>query len=341
MNRYALTRLLCTSAALVLAIGVAPLQLQASSELEQHLRDQYDGKTLVLRNFYHGDRLSYDSGGVPATPAASGDWTVDGFVRVKSLDLHGQRLTIQAERLSLGNNGRSFQFQQYFDKGKKKDKKEEEKAEKEHRLRIEVEFDADGIAAEKADAALSRIFLTAQDRFAELVPDYWKPCVLAASTGKSIEPAATVGSSQNWRTLPTGGKQYDACSFPLEFGGIPGVVYSLGPLRSDAPGDGAENTAESPRFRPGKGVSPPKPIFNKDPEFSEQARSAKYQGTVVLSLVVDKMGQVQNIRVLNPLGFGLDKKAVEAVSKWQFKPGIKDGEPVAVELAVEVDFHLY
>jgi TonB family protein len=341
MHRHGLTRPLCSFAALVLAVAT-PLLARASGELEQHLRDEYHGKTLVLRNFYHGDRLRYDSAGMPVTSAASGDWTVDGFARVTSLDLHGKKLTIQAQRLSLGNTGKSFQFQQYFDKDKKKDEKEEEKAEKEHRLRVEIDFDAGGITAEKADAALSRIFLTAQDRFAELVPDYWNPCVLAASTGKSIEPAATVGSSQNWRTLPTGGKQYDACSFPPEFAAIPGVVYSSeGTLKSDAAGDGEANPAELPTFRLGKGVSPPKPISNKDPEFSEQARSAKYQGTVVLSLVVDKMGQVRNIRVLRPLGFGLDQKAVETVSKWQFKPGTKDGEPVAVELAVEVDFHLY
>jgi TonB family protein len=323
MHRHVLTRLVYTSAVLALAATSTPLHLQAASELERHLRDQYNGKILVLRNFYHGNHLRYDSGGMPTSSVDPGDWTVDGFLRVTSLDLHGQRLTIQAERLSVGNNGKSFQFQEYFDKNKRKDRKEEEKAEQEHKLRIEVEFDPGGITAEKADAALSKIFLTVQDRFAEFAPDYWKPCVLAASTGKS-------------------GKQYTSCGFPPEFAGIPGVVYSVeGTLKPDEGGNGEANTAESPRFHLGKGVSPPKPMFNKDPEFSEPARSAKYQGTVVLSLVVDKMGQVRNIRILNPLGFGLDQKAVETVSKWQFKPGTKDGEPVAVELAVEVDFHLY
>jgi TonB family protein len=304
------------------AVAIVPCPLQAGSELEQHLRNQYSGKTLVLRGFYHGDRLSYDSTGSPVSGSAvSGDWTVDGFVRLTSLDLHGQRLTIQAERLSLGNTGQDFQFQQYFDKNKKKDKDEEENDKKEHRLRIEVEFDR--ITAEKADAALSRIFLTAQDRLGELVPDYWKPCVLVASTGK-------------------GGKEYNACAFPPEFASIPGVVYSADETtKPDEAGVGETNASGGPILRLGKGVTVPKVISQKEPEFSDPARRAKYQGVVVLSIVVDKTGQVRNIRIWKPLGFGLDQKAVETVSKWQFNPGTKDGEPVSVRLAVEVNFHLY
>jgi protein TonB len=76
------------------------------------------------------------------------------------------------------------------------------------------------------------------------------------------------------------------------------------------------------------------------PEFSEEARSAKYQGVVLLSLVVDKNGQTRNVRIVRPLGMGLDQKAVEAVTTWRFTPAEKDGEPVAVEMAAEVNFHL-
>lgn len=310
--------LIATAAALS---ALWPSWVSAGSDLEDHLRSQYNDKTLVLRNFYHGERLNYDSAGSLRNSAVSGDWTVDGFVRVKSLNLHGQRLSIQAERLTLGNNGTVFQFQQYFDKNNKQDKEEREKAEREHKLRIEVEFDASGITAENADAALAKVFLTAQDRFADLVPDYWNPCVQAASTGKE-------------------GKQYKACGFPPEFAAIPGVVYSSDETQKP---DEA-NKGEGPKSlvgHIGKGVSPPKVILQKNPEFSEPARSAKYQGTVMLALVVDKTGRVRDIRVLRPLGFGLDQKAVETVSKWEFKPAAKDGDPVDVGIAVEVDFHLY
>jgi hypothetical protein len=135
MHRHVRIPLLCTSALLLLAATSAPLKLQAASELERQLRDQYNGKILVLRNFYHGDHLTYDSSGIPAGSPVPGDWTVDGFARLTNLDLSGHRLTIHAVRLSLGNTGKSFQFEEYFDKNKRKDKDEEEKAEREHRLR--------------------------------------------------------------------------------------------------------------------------------------------------------------------------------------------------------------
>ena len=94
-------------------------------------------------------------------------------------------------------------------------------------------------------------------------------------------------------------------------------------------------------FRPGRGVTPPRPIYSPDPEFSEEARKAKYQGTCTLMIVVATDGRPINIRVVNSLGMGLDEKAIETVRTWRFEPGQKDGHPVNVEMAVEVDFHLY
>ncbi|MGA8616951.1 MAG: energy transducer TonB [Candidatus Sulfotelmatobacter sp.] len=94
-------------------------------------------------------------------------------------------------------------------------------------------------------------------------------------------------------------------------------------------------------FRPGRGVTAPRVIYQTDPEFSEEARKAKYQGTCVLGLIVDANGRPTNIRVLNALGMGLDEKAIESVKNWKFEPGQKDGHAVSVEIAVEVDFHLY
>jgi len=94
-------------------------------------------------------------------------------------------------------------------------------------------------------------------------------------------------------------------------------------------------------YRPGRGVTPPRPIYSPDPEFSEEARKAKYQGTCTLMIVVSTDGKPTNIRVVNSLGMGLDEKAIETVRTWRFEPGQKDGHPVNVEMAVEVDFHLY
>jgi TonB family protein len=87
-------------------------------------------------------------------------------------------------------------------------------------------------------------------------------------------------------------------------------------------------------------VTPPKVLLSPTPEYSKEASDAKYQGTCVLALTVGTDGVPRDIRVLSSLGMGLDEKAIEAVRKWKFEPGMKDGKPVAVQLAVQVDFHL-
>ena len=93
-------------------------------------------------------------------------------------------------------------------------------------------------------------------------------------------------------------------------------------------------------FRVGGGVSAPELVFKVDPEYSEQARKSKYQGTVVLNLVVQKDGSVRDIRVMTALGMGLDEKAIDAVKQWRFRPGQKGGQPVDVSAVIEVTFRL-
>jgi len=94
-------------------------------------------------------------------------------------------------------------------------------------------------------------------------------------------------------------------------------------------------------FRVGGGVSAPKAVYAPDPEYSEEARKAKYQGTCVLWLVVGPDGRPRDIKVARTLGLGLDEKAIEAVKTWKFEPAMKDGKPVAVQINVEVSFRLY
>jgi TonB family protein len=120
-------------------------------------------------------------------------------------------------------------------------------------------------------------------------------------------------------------------------GGGGGVGSGHGP--GFGPGEGGGTGGGI--FHVGGGVSPPRQIFAPEPEFSEEARKAKYQGVCTLGLIVGVDGRPTNIRVLGSLGMGLDEKAIEAVKNWKFEPAMKDGHPVRVEIAVEVDFHLY
>jgi protein TonB len=116
-------------------------------------------------------------------------------------------------------------------------------------------------------------------------------------------------------------------------GGVgPGSGGGFGPGEGGGVGGGV--------FRVGGGVSPPVLLNKIEPEYSEEARKAKYQGSVLLYVQVDTTGKAINMRVLHSLGLGLDEKAMEAVRKWKFKPGMKDGKPVTVEAQIEVNFRL-
>jgi len=94
-------------------------------------------------------------------------------------------------------------------------------------------------------------------------------------------------------------------------------------------------------FRVGGGVSAPRAIYQPDPEYSEEARKAKYQGTVVLAAIIDANGHPRDIRVARSVGLGLDEKAMEAVKTWRFEPAKKDNQAVAVLVNIEVTFNLY
>ena len=91
----------------------------------------------------------------------------------------------------------------------------------------------------------------------------------------------------------------------------------------------------------GGGVSAPVVIFQVDPEFSEEARKAKFMGVVTVNLLVDQKGMPQNVHVVRGVGMGLDQKAVEAVKQYKFKPAMENGKPVLVELNVEVNFQIF
>lgn len=128
---------------------------------------------------------------------------------------------------------------------------------------------------------------------------------------------------------------------PGSGGGIgSGSGGGIGPGKGPGYGPGEGGGMGGGVFRVGGGVSAPIAIYKIEPEYSEEARKAKFQGTVVLSIVVDETGMPRNFKVVKPLGLGLDEKAIEAVQKWRFRPAQKDGRAVAVLATVEVNFRL-
>jgi periplasmic protein TonB len=119
-----------------------------------------------------------------------------------------------------------------------------------------------------------------------------------------------------------------------EGGGVgPGTGPGVGEGRAGGIGGGV--------FRLGGGVTAPRAIYDPDPEYSEEARKAKYQGNVMLWVIIGPDGRPRDLRIARSLGMGLDQKALDAVTKWRFAPATKDGQPVAVQVNIEVSFRLY
>lgn len=125
-------------------------------------------------------------------------------------------------------------------------------------------------------------------------------------------------------------------------GGIgKGSHGGVGPGDGEGVGPGTDGGYGGGPYTTGGGVSAPRPIYAPDPEYSDEARKAKFQGSVVLAVVIGADGRPRDIRVSRSVGMGLDEQAESAVRNWRFEPAMKDGRPVAVIVEVEVVFRLY
>ncbi len=138
------------------------------------------------------------------------------------------------------------------------------------------------------------------------------------------------GPAESWSPAGVpGGNPLDSSSV----GAGPGFFGGVG----DGPG-GVGAPIEV--FTAGHGVTAPTLIARVDPEYSEEARKAKYGGSVTLTIIVSPEGRAEGIRVVKSLGMGLDEKAIDAVRQWRFRPGTNSGKPVPVRATVEVNFRL-
>lgn len=129
-------------------------------------------------------------------------------------------------------------------------------------------------------------------------------------------------------------------SGPGSGGGIgTGAGGGVGPGRGPGVGPG-EGGGISGAYMPGGGITSPQLIYQVEPDFTDEARRARHQGTVVLQGVVEADGRIHNMIVVSSLGMGLDDRAIQAVRQWKFKPGTKNGQPVPVWARIEVTFRL-
>lgn len=109
---------------------------------------------------------------------------------------------------------------------------------------------------------------------------------------------------------------------------------SVGMFRFDPPPGSQETSAAEAK------PSPPVILTKREPEYTREAIDAKLEGEVMLSAIVGADGIPRDVKVLHGLGLGLDEEAVKAIETWRFKPATKNGEPIAVQAQIQVNFRL-
>jgi TonB family protein len=147
-------------------------------------------------------------------------------------------------------------------------------------------------------------------------------------------PNIGVNKSLNVTVLSAGAGSHNGIGIGSRSGDGPGDGPGAGPGQNGGFNGGVEVVGRG-------GVTAPIPLVAPEAEFSDEARRQKFQGICMISVIVDAQGNPRDPRVTQPLGMGLDEKAIEAVMHYRFKPAKKDGQPVAVRIAVLVNFRLY
>lgn len=269
-------------------IGVLPFLLLAlgsvhadeSTDLQERLQEKFMKKVMVIRHFYSGDHLVFDSHGNLISGEKAGGY--DGCrciaeLEIRHAEIKDNKLVLSGPRIVGDESGAKKEFAS-FSRGHTQ-------------VQIDVELDPAQMNEETITGTLNKVFLTSDDDMKALAPMAW------VSTDSAV-------------TARGAGKTN---STPIELKGM---------------------------NRTPNGVTPPKVIQAPDPEYTEEARSARIEGDVILWIIIDPKGSVRGIKITRCVGYGLDESAVQAVSRWKFEPAKKDGQPVTVQLNVDVVFHL-
>lgn len=164
---------------------------------------------------------------------------------------------------------------------------------------------------------------------------------------------------------------YVGATFHIASNGAPSAIRVTG-APADNVRDGVQKAIESWRFRPatedgskrpgnariilecrpadfspvqgevyrGSDMVAPAPLFRMEPEYSEEARKAKIEGVIGLTLIVEPDGKVSDIRIVRTLGMGLEEQAIGTVMQWRFKPGTRGSQPIRVFAQISVSFRL-
>jgi TonB family protein len=177
-------------------------------------------------------------------------------------------------------------------------------------VEIEIETSPDANGNVDVDKEWNKAFLTPTEDYPLDMQPYWKPFIACVIRPKSEEC-----------------EYYETKSWEPD-------VYNIHPASSDW------KPAYLGVSSVGGDVMPPKVRSRVDPTYTSIAQAARVQGTVMLEAIVRANGRTEIVRVIRPLGYGLEENAAEALGNWVFEPGTRSGQPVDVLLTIEINFNL-
>jgi TonB family protein len=153
---------------------------------------------------------------------------------------------------------------------------------------------------------------------------------------KALHPdldAQAVSAVKQWLFTP-GTKDGEAVAVQVAVE----VTFTIRGNREDPAVPAVPAVTEPVIYRVGSGVTPPVAVSRVQAQYTERARHERIQGTVAMKCVILADGTLGDVRVVSPLDSELDQEAIKAVRQWTFKPGLKDGTPVNVEVDIEMSF---
>ena len=243
---------------------------------------------------------------------AEGPWTVYGGVLIDKIALSPDKLRFHGRRiLFLFSHGQftPFEFTLLEDRRNPPFPPS---------MKLDIRLDRSLDSAEQARTILGRVFALNTTDLLDSVPDYWRGSL---KDQLIYDPLQKQEAEFRWQPPPFS---------------KPAPAAGPGAIEDHHGADGVEAV-----FRVGYDVKAPKATHTPEPKFTDIARYEKFQGVVVLNLIVGVDGNVHAIRVVRALGLGLDDSARSMVQTWRFDPATRNGKPVAVEMNVEVAFNLY
>lgn len=284
------------------SVGASP-----SSDLERQISQIFVNRSFTIRNFYRGDRLSYDSMGALLSKAEPGYWSRDGMVLISSVKIPTEgRLVIRGDRYCVEFDPESGEF----DNVRTGD-----------HIEISIQLAQNDLSLEAGVRVLQKIFVTASEKLSDIAPPYWADCLSHQVSRRSKDALWECEAADKKKVPSVAGKKLEWNIPPPDTSLHNGMQLYLLEHRV--------------AYIPEEGATLPKLQVSPDPVLRwEQRRVRLGQLTCVLSLVIGEDGKPSDVSIVTPVGMGLDDDAATALQQWRFTPGKRDGKPVPLHARI-------